>query len=85
MTTKHPITVYWGWLPQKLILPSGTRLVPASNLPPGTVWEGKRWWVKSLPRSLKASRDLRGWHRIYGLLIDQEHLRNAEKEAGATP
>ena len=75
MLTKHPITVHYGWLNRKLVLPAGTRLVPATNISdPGC------YWVRPLPRSLRETMTAKervqawDWHMVYGFLIRPDQL-----------
>jgi len=45
MKLKQPITIYYGWLAKRVIIPAGSTCVPATNLPAGS-----GWWLKSTPR-----------------------------------
>jgi hypothetical protein len=73
MLTKHPITVHYGWLRKALVLPAGTRLDRATNIPePGC------YWVRSIPRSVQMDKGHRaeavGWMMVYGFLIRPDQL-----------
>ena len=84
MLTKHPITVHYGWLNRKLVLPAGTRLDRATNIAePGC------YWVRSVPRSVRLTltpnerRDALSWCRVYGFLIRPDQL--TQNPSAATP
>lgn len=75
MLTKHPITVHYSWLNRSLVLPKGTRLVPAKNISePGC------YWVRSIPRSVTDRMSARervaakDWCSVYGFLIRPDQL-----------
>jgi hypothetical protein len=82
MHTKHPITVHYGWLRKPLVLPIGTRLYPAKNIPdPGC------YWVRSIPRSVtdrmpvRERIQARDWCSVYGFLIRPDQLTHSQSAA----
>lgn len=71
--TKHDIERCWGWGSGKsFVIPKGSTLVIASNLP-----EGSGYWLKTVPPALKRNRDFLSWKHNYGILIRPDELESA--------
>ena len=54
---------------KRYIIPAGTTLIPADNLPAGS---RIAWWVDELPDSFPADEFLDSWHRNYGLGLEDD-------------
>lgn len=70
--TKNEMTVCWGWLNKKIVLPKGTEVELASNLP-----EGSGFWLVDLPAPHNECEEAVGWHEVYGILIRPEDVQEA--------
>ena len=85
MRNKKPIVKYYGWMGihKSFTIPTGHKLIPASNLmmngkPEIDYWGNpveKRYWLVNLPKSEKKNVQLQMWHNAYGTLIYESDLK----------
>jgi hypothetical protein len=81
MITTKPIVKYYGWwhCSKPFTIPTGHKLIPASNLPENELDYlgnpiGKRYWLLNIPKSERHNMELESWHRNYGILIYESDL-----------
>lgn len=70
--TKNEMTVCYGWLNKKIVLPKGSEVELASNLP-----EGSGFWLLELPAPHNECEEAVSWHEVYGILLRPEEVEAA--------
>jgi hypothetical protein len=70
--TNEDIKYYKGWTSKFILIPKGSAVYPATNLP-----EGSGFWLKELPKDYWEDFTAIDWHTNYGILIEKEQVEVA--------
>ena len=75
MITKKDICFNYGiWIIKYAIIPKGSKIIVARNLPKTTTGE-KMYWLKHCPKRLMKNIEFESYHRNYGILIYESDLK----------
>jgi hypothetical protein len=72
MKTKKDVLFHYGYQGQSAIIPKGSTIQRARNLPQDTFKfhnNQKLYWLKYLPRSLAKNETLKDWKSYVGVLL----------------
>lgn len=70
--TKKQVSVCYGWQNRLMVIPAGSEVRPATNLP-----EGSGFWLAKTPKAYRKFEEAVGWVETYGILISPEQVKAA--------
>ncbi len=70
--TSEEINYSRGWSSKVIVIPKGSAVFPADNLP-----KGSGFWLKDLPEAYWEDFTAISWHMNYGILLNEVEVEVA--------